>query len=309
MKNHGRLYSGFVIMTIGILLLLGNLGIISWSILSGLSQIWPLIIVAVGLNMFFNNHILVKMFTFTALIVALVAAGMIYPPSDDWDFNFRFDGFNHDSAALRSITKEYQMEPNISSGELNLKLSAGSLNISGLEDNLLRGQFPSSYDTENAVTTDGGTRKIFNFDGGPFTLSGGANSNRNWEYRYELNNSIPWDVRIDAGATEANLDFRDIILRNLELNSGAGDIDIKIGKVERKAIIVADVKASDFKVTIPKEMGYKAVIEGALHDVSIDDDAYVKNGNVYTSENYSTAAQKVDLNLDVAVGDIQIELE
>lgn len=308
MKNHGRLYSGFVIMTIGILLLLGNLGIISWSILSGLSQIWPLIIVAVGLNMFFNNHVLVKMFTFTALIVALVAAGMIYPPADDWGFNFRFDGFNHDSAAQRSITKEYQMEPNISSGKLNLKLSAGSLNISGLEDTLLRGQFPSSYDIENAVSTDGGTRKIFTFDGGPFTLGPGSNSDESWEYRYELNNRIPWDVQIDAGATEANLDFRDIILRNLELNSGAGDIDIKIGKVERKAIIVADVKASDFKVTIPKEMGYKAVIEGTLHDVSIDD-AYVKNGNVYTSENYSTAAQKIDLNLDVAVGDIQIELE
>lgn len=292
-------------MTIGILLLLGNLGVISWSVLSGIRQIWPLIIVAIGLNMLFNNHILIKMFTFTALVVALIAAGMAYPPSDDWKFNFRFDGFDRDAA---SITREYPMEPSISSAELNLKVTAGSLKISSQDTGLLSGQFPDNYEKENVVTANNGARKIFNLDGGAFTLGGNSQTDRGWEYQYELNNTIPWDVRIEAGATDADLDFSDIILKNLELNSGAGDIDIQIGKIDRKAIIVADVKASDFKVSLPKDMGYKAIIEGSLHDITIEGDDYVKNGNVYTSDNYSTAAQKVDINLDVAVGNIQIDL-
>jgi len=308
MNNHGRIYSGFVIMTIGILLLLGNFGIISWSVLSGFSQIWPLIIIAVGLNMFFNNHIFVKMLTFTALVVALIMAGMAYPPSDNWKFNFRFDGFNQDSWNQKSVSKDYPMEQNITSAELNLKLSAWSLRIAGQDAQLLSARFPGNYDKESAVTTDGGTRKSFTFDGGPFTIGGSDNDN-DWKYEYGLNSTLPWDVQIDAGATEADLDFSNVILKNLELNSGAGDIDIRIGKVARKAIVVADVKASDFKVTLPKETGYKAIITGTIHDISIDGDDYVKAGNVYTSENYSTAPQKVDLNLDVAVGDIQIELE
>ncbi len=306
MNNHGRLYSGFVIMTIGILLLLGNLGVISWSILSGFSRIWPLIIVAVGLNLFFNNHILIKLFTFTGLIVALVVAGMMYPPSEDWNFRFDFDG---SGSGHRTISKTYPMEQNITSAELNLKMPAGSLEISGQDENLLNGRFPSNYAKESALTTDGGIRKSFNLDGGAFILSTGSNTDNSWQYNYELNNSIPWDLRIDAGATEANLDFRDIILKNLELNSGAGDIDIRIGKVDRKATIAADVKASDFNVTLPKSVGFKAVIEGSLNDINIEGDDYVKQGNVYTSINYNSAAQKVDLNLDIAVGDISIELE
>ncbi len=308
MNNHGRLYSGFVIMTIGILLLLGNFGIISWSVLSGFSQIWPLIIIAIGLNMFFSNHVLVKMFTFTALVVALIMAGMAYPPSDNWKFNFRFDGFNPDSGSERSVSRDYPMEQNITSAELNLKLSAGSLRIAGQDSQLLSARFPGNYDKQSAVTTDGGTRKRFTFDGGPFTI-GGPDSDSDWKYQYDLNSTLPWDVKIDAGATEADLDFSDVTLKNLELNSGAGDIDIRIGNVARKAIIVADVKASDFTVTLPRETGFKAVITGAIHDISIDGDDYVRAGDVYTSGNYSTAPQKVDLNLDVAVGDIKIELE
>ncbi len=310
MKKHDHIYSGFVIMTIGILLLLGNMGYISWSVLSGFSKIWPLILVAVGLNMFFNNHVLIKIVTFAGLVVAVIAAGLYYPTTHDWKFDFNFNGPNHgNSAEQSSISKEYPLEKNIKSAELNLKLPAGALNLIGQDEGLLRGEFPGTYAKESATTTDGGSRKVFNLDGGAFTLNTGSNDSSNWQYQYELNSGIPWDIRIEAGATEADLDFSDIILKNLELNSGAGDIDIRIGKVERKAIIVADVKASDFRVVIPENMGYKAVIKGALHDISIEGNDYVKEGNVYTSANYMTATEKVDLNLDVAVGDIQIELE
>lgn len=310
MNRHGHLYSGFVIMTIGILLMLGNLGIITWSILSGFSQIWPLIIIAVGLNLFFNNHVLIKMFTFAVLVVALVLAGMLYPKTDAWDIRFDFDGFNLNGAQnSQTVTKEYPLEPSISSAELNLKMPAGALRVTPQATGLMTAKIPGSYAKESAVTTDGGTRKVFTVDGGPFTLSSRMDSDEDWEYRFELNNSIPWDLRIDTGATDADLDFSDIILKNLELNSGAGDIEIKIGKVERKAVVAADVKASDFKVLLPKGMGFKAIIKGAIHDVSIEGNDYVQEGNVYTSDNYRTAAQKVDLNLDVAVGDIQIDFE
>lgn len=300
MKNHGHLYSGFVIMTIGLLFLLGNLGVISWSILSGFQQIWPLIIVAVGLNLFFNNHILIKLFTFTGLVAALVFTGVYYPASEDWNVNFDFRGGEH-----KSVSKVYPMENGISSAVLNLKMPAGALVITGQDENLMNAEFPDSYANENASTTDGGTRKVFNMDGGAFTF--GTDDNDSWDYRYALNSSIPWDLVIDTGATEADLDFSGIILKNLELNSGAGDIDIQVGKVDRKANIVADVKASDFRVVIPEETGFRAVIKGSIHDIGIEGNNYTKVGNVYTSDNYQTAAQKVDLNLDVAVGDIQIE--
>lgn len=308
MKNHGHIYTGFVIMTIGILLMLGNMGIISWSILSGFSRIWPLILVAVGLNMFFNNHILIKMLTFTGIVVALIVAGLAYPKNDDW--NIKFDMGDIDGIAskdVQAIEKKYPMEDRIASAELNLKIPAGAIKIRGQEDDFLNARYPGDV-KETIDTIDGGTRKTFSYDGGKLII-GVPSSEKNWEYSYELNRRIPWDVRIETGATDADLDFRDTVLKNLELNSGAGDVDIRIGKVDRKAIIAADVKASDFAISIPEDVGYKAVIKGAIKDVTINGHDYVRDGDVYTSVNYNTAAQKVDMNLDVGVGDITIDRE
>jgi hypothetical protein len=308
MKNHGHFYSGFVIMTIGILFLLGNLGLISWSVLGGLSQIWPLIIIAVGLNLFFNNHVIIKIITFTGLVVALVAAGMTYPQSDRWDFRFDFD-FGDRFVQLQPIERVYAMEPAVTSAELNLKLAAGALNIDGQDINLLESRSPGNGGRETVDTRDGGTRKSFSVDNSAFVLGRPAGRDDNWTYRYRLNSRIPWDVRIDAGATEANLDFSNVILKNLELNSAAGDVEIRIGDVDRTATLAVDIKASDFEVVLPKNTGFRAVIRGAVHDISIEGNDYIMDGDVYTSTNYSTAAKKVDLNLDVAVGDIKIGFE
>lgn len=309
MRKHGHIYTGFVIMTIGILLMLGNMGIISWSILGGFSRIWPLILVAVGLNMFFNNHVAIKMLTFAGLITALIIAGLAYPKSDDWNIRFDMDRLADGTYSHKDVVrKEYPMEQGITSAELNLKIPAGAIALSGSEDMLLNARYPGADVKETVETMDGGSRKVFNISGDRLTIGSNTSGNK-WDYSYELSNDIPWDVSIETGATDADLDFRDTVLKNLELNSGAGDIEIKIGKVDRKAIIAVDVKASDFKISIPEDVGYKAVIRGAIKDVTINGHDYVKDGDVYTSVNYNTAAQKVDMNLDVAVGDITIDRE
>lgn len=304
MRNHGHLYSGFVIMTVGVLLLLGNLGVISWSILGGFSQIWPLIIVAVGLNMLFNNHVVIRMLTFTGLVVALVVAGSVYP-SGRWDIAFDFGPMNHRSIDSEVTTKSFDSDPRVKSAEMKIKLAAGSLDITGQDKTLLDADFPGSVERLTESKADGGTRAVYAFNSGALRI--GKNTNEDmYSHRFGLNSTIPWDVSVEAGATEARLDFSDMILRNLELNSGAGDIDIIIGKVDRKATIAADVKATDFKVVIPKGVGFRADIRGIVHDVSIGGEKYSQSGSVYVSDNYMTASEKVDINLDVAVGDINI---
>lgn len=309
MKSHDHIYTGFVIMTIGVLLLLGNLGIISWSILGSLAQIWPLIIIAVGINLLFNNHVIVRMLTWAALIAALVLAGTFLPRSDNWDIRLDFNGLGHRSAdAVKAVSRQFPKDDAVDSAELNLKIPAGALEISGQDAYLMNARYPGPEDKLKVDTLDGGARKVFSTDGGELVLRA-ADTGNDWTYRYELYDDIPWNLRIEAGATDADLDLRHVILKNLELNSGAGDIDLHIGKVDWKATVAADVKASDFKIVLPEGTGFRADIKGAIHDISIEGDEYTRNGDVYTSNNYGTATQKVDINLDVAVGDIQIEFD
>lgn len=309
MKNHDHIYSGFVIMTIGVLLLLGNLGYISWSILGGLAQIWPLIIVAVGINLFFNNHVLIRILTWTGLIAALLVVGTIFPRKD-WDIHFNFNNFGFRTGEeVKVVTKQFSKEDKVNSAELNLQIPAGELEISGQDTYLMNARFPGPENNLKVDTLDNGARKVFTQDGGGLVLGKGADGNTDWRYSYGLYEGIPWNLKIDAGATDANLDLRDVVLKNLELNSGAGDIDLKIGKVDWKATVAADVKASDFKIVLPEGTGFRADIRGGIHDVSIAGEDYTKEGDVYISNNYATAAQKVDINLDVAVGDIQIAFE
>ena len=53
--NNRRLIGGIVLIILGILFLLTNLGYISFDVLFGIFDLWPLLFVIAGINILFNK--------------------------------------------------------------------------------------------------------------------------------------------------------------------------------------------------------------------------------------------------------------
>lgn len=77
MKN-GNIEFGFFILSIGVLFLLINMGIINWSIMNVLFEIWPAIFIVIGINIIFKNNTIVRIITWLLFVGAVVTYGYYF---------------------------------------------------------------------------------------------------------------------------------------------------------------------------------------------------------------------------------------
>ena len=111
---------------------------------------------------------------------------------------------------------------------------------------------------------------------------------------------------MDIGAANATLNLADLLVNNLNINSGAVKFDIKLGSNNDLINVKVNTGASQFNITVPKDSGVRLKMEGALNSKNFNDINLIKEGNYYTTQNYVGAAHKIDMNVTMGVGAITI---
>lgn len=76
--NTKKLTDGIILIGIGLLFLLKNLGIIHWSIFSVLFQLWPLILVVAGINIIFKNNAIITIITWGLFFMGIFFYGSLF---------------------------------------------------------------------------------------------------------------------------------------------------------------------------------------------------------------------------------------
>ena len=71
MKNK-NIEFGVFIVSIGVLMLLGNIGVISWSIFDALIELWPALFIVIGVDIIFRNNSIVKAIMCTCYVWILL---------------------------------------------------------------------------------------------------------------------------------------------------------------------------------------------------------------------------------------------
>jgi len=119
-----------------------------------------------------------------------------------------------------------------------------------------------------------------------------------------LNENPIWDLELNVGAASVNLDFTAFKMREIEINSGAADIDLTLWNRHPETRIDISTGASSIKVRIPKDADCRVISESVLMSKKMD--GFVKSGNTYRTENFGSAAQTITIKIEGAVGSFEI---
>lgn len=307
MNNKNHYFTGVLFITIGILFLLGNLGIINWSIFNALYYMWPLILVAIGVNLFFNNHVAVRILTFVVLISALVIFGIRFPglqKHGHWNWNFDFD---HESE-YALVTYSEPLDEATTKGELRLDLGAGDVNISNTDEELYLAEIPEGLSKASVKYTQSHKKAIVKVEHDKkFKFSPNLFNKDNHVYNIHLNEDVQWDMDIDMGAVDADLDLNDLNVNQLDIDTGAGDVLIKLGDLSELLDVRIAAGAGDVTFEIPSDVGVLAEIDAGIHDLNLEGGEWIKDDDTYKSDNYKKAESKIRLKLELGVGDVTIE--
>jgi uncharacterized protein DUF2154/cell wall-active antibiotic response 4TMS protein YvqF len=297
-----------ILITVGVLFLVHNWrpAFDPWSVLL---DYWPLILIFVGIGKIYDNFQRSRNSnapggvsvgsTIGILAFVLVLALLLWHGRGLSRRHGLESGSRHTSQ-----TVDLQ---GAKTARAKLEMGAGQLNVRGVSTHALEADFDftGSFDEPRVDyhVTDGVGQIDISQDSHPVHF---GNSRNEWTLRFSKD--LPLELRVEMGAGQGNLDFREIPLTRLDLHLGAGQVDLDLTG-DRKTDLTADIEGGvgQANIRLPKKTGVIAQASGGIG--SIRTYGLKEVGGSYTNEAYGKSLATIHLRVTGGIGEIVLSQE
>jgi hypothetical protein len=292
--GRGSLVGPLILIGLGVIFLLNSLGMLPWSVWDVVLRLWPVLLIAWGLDLLIGRRSICGSLVDLVLIVGVVLGGMWL----SWNRTGTGGGLIASEVVqpLSGATRaQVKIEPALG------RLGVGALTAS---DNLVEGQVYLSRgeDLARQFSVEGGMASFeVKGEGAWFTPFAGM-QRRGWEL--DLNPEVPLELGVDLGVGEARLDLSDLKIERLNVDLGLGRIEVVLPE-EGRLRAVLDCGIGETVVIIPAGMEARIAVDTGLAGREIPP-GYQSQDDIYTSPGYEGAENRVDLEVSQSIGMLRI---
>lgn len=289
---------GAILILVGVIYLGQNLSWWSGAEFENIGRFWPLILVLIGVSVL-TKHL--KWGWIVFMTVLLASIGLIFYASV------------YDQSFLRAQSEKYSdkisYDLNSSAKSAEIRIDTGALELQVLENesakfiegdytfNLYKPLFENYFENEKQVFKLSGTEKWNSWHFG--------NSSNQAELK--LNQDIPVNLIVNAGASKLNLNLEKINCAGIDISAGASEINLTIGeKIDSEAKINIKAGASNIKIYLPKELGAKLRVDAPLSGKELTDLDKIGD-NEFKTKNFDSATKKIEITIDAGVSNIEVK--
>jgi len=266
-RGQSVLWALFLIV-IGSLFLLNNFGVFTGFSLYRLLSLWPIGLIAIGLNLILGREYPYASYVIgiVALIAAFIAFPLIPSGADLINGELRAQSFSEPvgEAETATVVIDLRRYPTTISGVDG----SGSLieaEIEAVEDI----DFRASGSDHKSITLDSSSGPRISFGFQDFFRN--FSNEGNWTI--QLDNMIPIDLSLDLGSGRTDLNFEDLLLTSLEIDSGSEGFDALLPATREAYELIVDGGSGAFDISIENEANIDARIDvgsGSM-DLSLGD--------------------------------------
>lgn len=298
--NRKPIFWGIIVILLGLILLANNFQILPWRVWVELLRFWPVILIAIGVDLIFRKSSLSFLQILSPLLIIAAIGGAIYLSQTGEVY------YEKESEVFKF---QQPLLPDLEQANIEINFGAGILKLRGGSIYLFDGNFTTPswlrpkmrYKTVNKEgfleLSEEGKRDRFQF--------GRWGEKHSWDLR--LNNETPLTLKIKTGASSNYLDLSSLKVTYLEIKTGVSKNEIRFGSLtSTRAKISAG--ASQITIFIPRSIGAKIEADTALTSTNLNELGFRKQGDVYISKNYSTAENRLELEVEVGVSSLKVEL-
>ncbi len=303
---------GVTFIFIGVVWMMSKLGYLNFSIIGAVVDLWPLIFIVIGVNMIFRRVPYIGLITWVGFLSAIVGYGIYFAPQENWiDFGSHNIITNTAEESRNKATDSnvvptsgfIPLEGNetMKEGKLTLDLSAGNLIMGSTESNLLDYVIPFKLVTVQSNINGNQGQFEFQEKSG---IKGLKNQDRN--YDFYLNPKVLWDLEVNAGALDSNMNFSKVPVRKLSINGGAGEFQLELGDLQEKSELSINMAAGEVNLTVPKNVGVRIKSNGLIGDHNFSEEGLSKINDYYQTSDYDTNSKVINVELNSAVTDVTL---
>ena len=294
-RRRGGLIGPLILIGLGVVFLLNNLGILTWSVWEVIFRLWPILLVAVGLDLLLGRRSILGSLLALALTLIVLAAVLWFfgvgigtgPAAPSQQISQPLEGATEARIVLNPATGKLQVHALTDSADL----VEGTLRPAG------RQPIQPQFSLQGTSAT-----YILSRQGSSFGTFYGSSLGPTWDLG--LSPQVPIDLKVDVGAGEANLDLTDLTLSNLQVNMGVGETTLTL-PAQGQFQAVVDGAIGQTTLVIPQSLAVRITLDTGLAGSQLPA-GYQKQNNIYTSPNFESAANQVEIKVDQAIGNLVI---
>lgn len=302
--SYRKIFWGLLLVLIGVLFILKNTGVLffSWH---NMWHLWPVILILWGISIIPVKDWIKLVLSLVTVVVTFFAVQQ-YGPKDNHNWNFEWnddkDRDNDDSNTVYNNVMSEDYDSLTKYAELKLNIGVGTFNIKDTTNLLIE----VKHDNDNAnysmtaKAEDSLTRIDLSLEKGEFN-NGNVRNNVNMK----LNSNPIWDLDLNVGAAEVNFDLSGFKTRNLKIQGGASDIDIKIGAALPLTELKLEAGAASITIRVPESAGCEIISNTFM--ASKDFKGFTKIANQkYQTPNFATSTNKIMIDLQAGVARVDV---
>lgn len=284
------LFWGVVLIAVGVFWLFGNFGWFSWDWLATLWQLWPLILIVLGLNYLLrDNPLRLPVIAGVAVLGAVALIG----------WNARPGAAGSELQISIPLQGTPRAEINLRTGVTKLELTSGGsaeLLVSGTARLLPGERLEPSTRTEGDLSVVN-LRSEGNVSGGNFR------GNRGWELALS---PVPLlSINLESGVGESELNLSGLRLERLQVQSGVGSLRVELpAQGSYSANLQGGV--GQIRVDLPDSLEARIQVSRGLGGLELPSGLTRIDDNTYQTPGYNTAPNRVDLRVSGGVGQVEI---
>jgi len=192
----------------------------------------------------------------------------------------------------------------VSLGTIDFDLGFGGVYIDSTSSSTLSYSVPEeitkvySRESGNSINVD------FNQDEKLFFNWGSEN---NLDYRFDIPEDVEWDLNLNIGALDSEIDLSNLLVRSLDIDCGAGDIEITYGEKVSQVYTKIDCGATEIALNIPEGVGIEVNLDGLIIDNNFSNSGLSKiSDSIYRSDNFEREDIKIFVEIDTGVGEVTL---
>ncbi|MDQ6882667.1 MAG: DUF5668 domain-containing protein [Candidatus Dormibacteraeota bacterium] len=287
-----------LLIAIGVVVLLANTGVLSAGTLQRLGDLWPLILIFLGVQLVLNHTLsrpqarLAGLAVAAVIVVAALAFAIVVP------------------AAGGGTQRLESSEPlsGMTAATLDLSYSGATIDV---QSAALDGQlFTAQVDYPNGeqppdVSVDRGASTLQISGGGPSVLHlFGRRSSRH--ILVTLANRIPWSVQVSGGAAAMTLHLANLSLTKVEISGGATRVELSLPRPKGTLAVNLSGGATDLIVQAPP-VEWQLSVSGGLSSVDINGARSGAVGDLqHRSPGYNTASNRIAIDVSGGISHVQL---
>ncbi|MBI2324388.1 MAG: hypothetical protein HYU87_05465 [Chloroflexi bacterium] len=279
-----------ILITLGVLLLLGNFGYIPPISVSALFRLWPVLLIVGGIEAILGRR---QPWAALALEIGVIAAAVALSAAQPAGIFTPASGGPSEATVEREGARTLSLRVSGGAGEYRVSGGAAALVEARTERGEIRARTTRKGD-QAEVRVDPVPQDFFHFGGPPAGVS------------VRVASDVPSSIRLDGGAGEFTLDMREIVVTDARIGTGASKTHVILPTPRGDVPVRIDAGAASIEIEVPSGVEARITTRGGAISVNSSNPRIAVAAGAGETSGYAAAKDRVTVTFEGGAASLTI---